>query len=150
VEDEMNRIVVGIDGSAESREALHWAFAEAKLRGAALRVVHTWHFPVTAGGLGLAPTIDTQVIEELRLGAEALMERELAALGDEAVGVDVERAIVEGAAAPALIDAAEGSDLLVVGSRGRGGFSGLLLGSVSQQCSHHARCPVVIVRARAD
>ena len=146
----MNRIVVGIDGSDESREALHWAFAEAKLRGAALRVVHAWHFPATAGGLGIAPTLDAEVAEGLQRSADELLEREVSALGDEAAGVDVERAVVEGAAAAALIDAAEGSDLLVVGSRGRGGFSGLLLGSVSQQCAHYASCPVVIVRSRAD
>jgi nucleotide-binding universal stress UspA family protein len=149
-EDEMNRIVVGIDGSAESKRALRWAVAEAKLRGAALRVVHAWMFPYTAAGPGLDPMLDAQVIDDVRRSAEGLVERELAELGDEAAGVDIERAVVEGAPAPTLIEAAQGSDLLVVGSRGHGGFSGLLLGSVGQQCSHHAPCPLVIVRARTD
>jgi len=145
----MNRIVVGIDGSRESRETLRWAVAEAKLRGAALRVVHTWSFPYIAAGPGLDPTLDAQVIDDARRNAEELVERELSELGDEAAGVDIERAVVEGAPAPTLIEAARGSDLLVVGSRGHGGFAGLLLGSVSQQCSHHAPCPIVIVRGRA-
>ena len=146
----MNRIVVGIDGSPESKETLLWAVAEAKLRGAALRVVHAWAFPYIAAGPGLDPMLDGQMIDDARRSAEELVERELSELGDEAAGVDIERTVVEGAAAPALIEAAEGSDLLVVGSRGHGGFSGLLLGSVSQQCSHHAPCPLVIVRARTD
>jgi nucleotide-binding universal stress UspA family protein len=146
----MNRIVVGIDGSPESKETLQWAVAEAKLRGAALRVVHAWAFPYIAAGPGLDPMLDGQMIDDARRSAEELVERELSELGDEAAGVDIERILVEGAAAPALIEAAEGSDLLVVGSRGHGGFSGLLLGSVSQQCSHHAPCPLVIVRARTD
>ena len=72
------------------------------------------------------------------------------ALGDEAAGVEIDRAVVEGAAAPTLIEAAAGSDLLVLGSRGHGGFAGLLLGSVTQQCAHHAPCPLVIVRAHKD
>ena len=146
----MNRIVVGIDGSAESKDTLRWAVAEAKLRGAALRVVHAWAPPYIAAGPGLDPALDTQMIEDVRRKAEELVERELSALGDEAAGVDIERAVVDGAPARTLIEAAEGSDLLVVGSRGHGGFAGLLLGSVSQQCAHHAPCPVVIVRPPAD
>lgn len=141
----MSRIVVGIDGSEESKQALRWAVAEAKLRGAPLRVVHTWTFPYIAAGPGLDPVLDTDVIEDVRRAAEKLVESELAELGSALAGVDVERAIVEGATAPALIEAAEGADLLVLGSRGRGGFAGLLLGSVSQQCAHHAPCPLVIV-----
>jgi len=89
--------------------------------------------------------LDADVIEDVRRAAEKLVESELAELGSALSGVDVERTVVEGAAAPALIEAAEGADLLVVGSRGRGGFAGLLLGSVGQQCAHHAPCPLVIV-----
>jgi len=142
----MKRIVVGIDGSAESKQALRWAVAEAKLRGAALRVVHTWFFPYIAPGPGVDPVLlDADLIETVRRLAEELVDGELAELGDTTSGVDIERAVVEGAPAPALLEAAEGADLLVVGSRGRGGFTGLLLGSVSQQCAHHAPCPLVIV-----
>ena len=146
----MNRIVVGIDGSPPSGQALRWAAAEAKLRGAALRVVHTWAFPYIVAGPGLDPTLDARMIEDVRRKAEELVEHELSVLGDEAAGVDIERVVVDGAPAPTLIEAAEGSDLLVVGSRGHGGFAGLLLGSVSQQCAHHAPCPVVIVRPQTD
>lgn len=152
--EHMNRIVVGIDGSAESREALRWAAREAKLRGAALRVVNAWAFPYVASGPGLDPgldpVLDAQMIDDVRRGADELVERELTELGDDAAGVEIERAVVEGPPAPMLIEAAEGSDLLVVGSRGHGGFGGLLLGSVSQQLSHHAPCPLVIVRAHRD
>ena len=146
----MNRIVVGIDGSPASKETLQWAVAEAKLRGAALRVVHAWAFPYVAAGPGLDPILDGQMIDDIRGNAEELVERELSELGDAAAGVDVERAVVEGAPAPALIEAAEGCALLVVGSRGHGGFAGMLLGSVSQQLSHHAPCPLVIVRTHTD
>ena len=141
----MDGIVVGIDGSAESKQALRWAAAEARLRGTTLRVVHAWAFPYFASGLGIEPVLDAEVIETGRRLAGELVDGELAELGDGASGIQVERAVVEGAPAPVLIEAAEGADLLVVGARGRGGFSGLLLGSVSQQCAHHASCPLVIV-----
>jgi nucleotide-binding universal stress UspA family protein len=146
----MNRIVVGIDDSPQSREALQWAVREAKLRGAALRVVHTWAFPYIAAGPGLDPGLDGRMIDDVRRVAEELVERELSELGDDAAGVEIERAVVEGASAPTLIEAAAGADLLVLGSRGHGGFAGLLLGSVTQQCAHHAPCPLVIVRTPKD
>ena len=146
----MTRIVVGIDGSPASKETLQWAVAEAKLRGVALRVVHAWAFPYVAAGPGLDPILDGQMIDDIRRNAEELVDRELSELGDAAAGVDVERAVVEGAPASALIEAAKGCDLLVVGSRGHGGFAGMLLGSVSQQLSHHAPCPLVIVRTHTD
>ena len=81
--------------------------------------------------------------------AEELLEEETAGLEAEAEaeGIEIERRVVEGGAARVLVDAAADGDLLVVGSRGHGGFAGLLLGSVSQQCAHHAHCPVVIVQA---
>ena len=81
--------------------------------------------------------------------AETILDQALAELG-EVGDVEVERVIAQGSAAQALIDAATGQDILVVGSRGHGGFAGLLLGSVSQQCAQHASCPVVIVRAAAS
>jgi len=84
-----------------------------------------------------------------REDASELLERviaEVATEGDR--DVEISRSVVEGSAASALVAAAESADLLVIGSRGLGGFRGLLLGSVSQQCAHHASCPVVIVRGR--
>ena len=141
----MSRIVVGVDGSPEAKEALRWAVEEARLRGAALRVVHAWEFPLGAVGPGVPALYNGEFLQTLRLDAEQLVDRLLAETDPGAT--IIETAVVEGPAAQTLIAAAEGAELLVVGSRGRGGFTGLLLGSVSQQCAHHAPCPVVIVRA---
>jgi nucleotide-binding universal stress UspA family protein len=141
----MARIVVGIDGSDHSQEALRWALAEARLRSASLRVVYAWMLPVYATGYGFAPgeLIDPVAMSD---AAKLQLDKSLKEIGD-ANGVTLERKAVEGMAAQVLVEEAEGADLLVVGSRGHGGFAGLLLGSVSQQCAHHAPCPVVIVRA---
>jgi nucleotide-binding universal stress UspA family protein len=142
-------IVVGVDGSEASKEALRWAAAEARLRGARLRVVHAWTVPLSIAApepsvLG-HPMLPGPSVEEVRAALAERAERVL----DDAVagleGVEVEPELVEGTPAHALVRAAEGADLVVVGSRGLGGFKGLLLGSVSQQCTHHAPCPVVIV-----
>ena len=131
----MSRIVVGVDGSPESRAALHWAVGEARLRGAELQAVHVWGAPALA-----SPT------DELRLEARTLVDSVVAealAGGDD---VKVTPVLVQGNPAELIVEASRGADLLVVGSRGRGGFAGMLLGSVSAQCAHHAVCPVVIVR----
>ena len=140
----MSVIVVGVDGSEGSRDALRWALAEAGLRGATVRAIHAWSLPVAFGG----PTMPPQAFDPSEVHDHA--QRSLDAAVDEVAGsspsVAVERVVEQGAAADVLVQAAEHADLLVVGSRGRGGFAGLLLGSVSQQCAHHAACPVVIVR----
>jgi nucleotide-binding universal stress UspA family protein len=133
-----------VDGSEPSRDALRWAVEEAQLRGARLRALHAW-WAYPMGGAGGPPD---HVAE--RLGGDARSAVE--AFVTETVGeenIDVEVVTVQGRhASAALVDAAAEADLLVVGSRGAGGFSGLLLGSVSQQCAYHAPCPVVIVRRR--
>ena len=137
----MGRIVVGVDGSDQSKAALRWAVEEARLRGASVRAVYAWSAPyVPVPGAVLTE----HNLEELRLQGERMLE----AMNEEvdSKGVEVERTSVEGGPARVLVEAAKDADLLVVGSRGRGGFAGLLLGSVSQQCAHHASCPVVIVR----
>ena len=138
----MKKIVVGIDGSPGSARALEFALAEGRLRGAVVEAVFVWHVPAAVyGGGGLAPAvIDTEDLEE---GAKAQLDEILDRA--DADGVEVERAVREGQPAEVLVEEAERADLLVVGSRGLGGFRGLLLGSVGQQCAHHARCPVVIV-----
>jgi|SRR5579862_1636116 len=143
----MNTIVVGIDGSPQSREALRWAAAEARLRGAALRVVHAWNLPYRPIAPSFIPELDPRDIEAAKRHADGLIEEELAELGDLGE-LEVERVALEDSPAAALITAAADADLLVVGSRGRGGFTGLLLGSVSQQCAHHAPCPIVIVSGK--
>ena len=140
-------IVVGVDGSDGSLAALHWAVAEARLRGASIRLVMAWQQPELYGSgiglvLGMDPSGNTGAI--LADAAEA----ELARLGTEAgteerAGITLEA--VEGHPAEVLVHASEGAAMVVVGSRGRGGFVGALLGSVSQHVVAHARCPVVVI-----
>jgi nucleotide-binding universal stress UspA family protein len=140
----MALIVVGIDGSEPSKQALRWALGEARLRGASLRVVYAWTMPVYFGyGVTPAAVLDPQ---SLRAAANENLDETVAEVVGGAKDVSIERKAVEGLAAQALVEEAKDADLLVVGSRGHGGFTGLLLGSVSQQCAHHAPCPVVIVR----
>jgi nucleotide-binding universal stress UspA family protein len=143
----MEKIVVGIDGSPAATAALEWAIGEARLRGARLLVVQAWGVPVLAYATpyGAGPTVE--LVDSERKAAAAALDAVVERVDTE--GVDVRRAVVEGSAAQSLLEAAEDADLLVVGSRGHGGFAGLLLGSVSQQCAQHALCPVVIVRAPA-
>jgi nucleotide-binding universal stress UspA family protein len=146
---QLSSVVVGVDGSAGSSEALQWAIAEARLRNAPLRAVHAWTYvnpliPSLVGYPYSAESVDSTV-DDRQQAAEQILERatsELAELHD----IEIERVIGEGSAAQVLIDSVGEGDLLVVGSRGHGGFASLLLGSVSQQCAHHAPCPVVIVR----
>jgi nucleotide-binding universal stress UspA family protein len=143
----MARIVVGIDGSDHSKKALQWALAEARLRTASLEVVYAWMLPVYATGYGFAPgdLVDPKIIGD---GAAEQLNLAVTEVVGDSTDVPVERKTVEGMAAQVLVEEAEGADLLVVGSRGHGGFAGLLLGSVSQQCAQHASCPVVIIRDR--
>jgi nucleotide-binding universal stress UspA family protein len=139
------KIVVGVDGSEHSDRALAWAIDEAKLRNARIQVVTAWHVPALVyGGPGFAPQIDTSLEETFKEVAEESSSAAAEMVRDAGLEVDV--AIEHGQAAETLIEAAEESELLVVGSRGHGGFTGLMLGSVSAQCAHHARCPLVIVR----
>jgi nucleotide-binding universal stress UspA family protein len=141
-------IVVGVDSSDGAKEALHFALDEAKLRQATLRVVHAWQFGYigTLGIEGYAPVVGAD-LSELRSTAEVALDAVLHEAVHDRDGVVIERRVLEGAPATVLVDESREADLLIVGSRGHGGFAGLLLGSVSQQCAHHAACPVVIVRA---
>ncbi|MEW6470874.1 MAG: universal stress protein [Actinomycetota bacterium] len=143
----MGHIVVGVDGSPEAAAALRWALGEARLRHATLEAVHAWLFPVVGDVPGAA--VDS-LARALERAADGLLNQVVDDVAGTDPGVKLERRVVEGAAAAVLIDAAAGADLLVVGSRGRGGFAGLLLGSVAQQCLHHAPCPVVLVRDSGD
>jgi nucleotide-binding universal stress UspA family protein len=139
----MPRIVVGVDGSEQSKTAFRWALEEARLRGATVQAVYAWAIRF-AGGMGVV--VPQPTVEEEAEQGERMLDAVIAEVG--AGDVDVERVAVEGGPARVLVETARGADLLVVGSRGHGGFAGLLLGSVSQQCATHAPCPVVIVRSR--
>lgn len=137
------RIVVGVDGSSGGRAALRWALEEAERRHATVDVVLAWHLPYTFGGPAM--TVPFDPAEEASNAKQQLDHLVAAAVGREHRDLEVNQIVAQGAAARVLLDVAKGADLLVVGSRGRGGFTGLLLGSVSQQCVHHAPCPVVVV-----
>jgi nucleotide-binding universal stress UspA family protein len=139
------RIVVGVDGSAHARQALRFALAEAALRGARVVVVGSWAVPpLAATGVGMIPAFDL-LRTELADSASEVLSRELAEVADAAAGAEVEQHVAQGDAAGVLVEAAAGADLLVVGSRGRGGLTGTVLGSVSRACLHHAPCPVAVV-----
>jgi nucleotide-binding universal stress UspA family protein len=143
----MHRIVVGVDGSEESKAALRWALDEGRLRSAGVRAIYAWAFPhMDSWTTGYVATTQPN-IDAVQHDAEEFLDSLIAEAKTE--GVDVGRAAVEGSATQVLVEAAAEADLLVVGSRGHGGFAGLLLGSVSQQCAQHAPCPVVIVRGKA-
>lgn len=145
----MDRIVVGVDGSDGSKTALRWAVDEARLHGARVVALYAWDVPVVPSDVTPVPQLDLVTLVTQR--HESALEL-VTSVVDEVVGDDtsvtVEPVAVEGPAASALIDAARAADLLVVGSRGLGGFAALVLGSVSQQCAQHAPCPVLIHRPR--
>lgn len=140
------RIVVGVDGSKGARTALAWAVAEAGLRHSLLEVVFAW------GDIGVriaqasdwAKAVTVEMEEE---AARELVDGELKAVMGDRRDVDVQVTTKPGEGAAALLAASVDADLLVVGSRGMGGFEGLLLGSVSHKCIEHARCPVLVVPA---
>ncbi|MFD1662105.1 universal stress protein [Streptomyces caeni] len=133
------RVVVGVDGSPSSWEALRWALRHAELTGATVDAVTAWDVPQG----WFVPSVDADVDLE---SARQRQLRELRdALGDEAAA-SVRVRLVRGNPTDVLLSAAKGAQALVVGSRGRGGVARALLGSVSLEVAHHATCPVVIVR----
>jgi len=134
------RIVVGVDGSASSRKALCWALRYAKLTGAEIEAITAWEFPPSYGWAPVAYGSAEFEEDASKILAEALAETSAAG-----ADVQVEPVVRHGHPADVLVRAAQGADLLVVGSHGHGGFAGLLLGSVSLHCVHHAPCPVLIV-----
>ena len=140
-------MVVGVDGSAMATLAVRWAAREAKLRAAKLELIFVWEVPIGALGYGYGfAGIPDDLLKGLEKNAEEVLATAAEAAREEAPDVELETRAVEGQAADVLMAASGDADLLVVGSRGMGGFRELLLGSVSQQCAHHAICPVVIVR----
>jgi nucleotide-binding universal stress UspA family protein len=125
-----HRIVVGVDGSPSSREALRWAVRQAALTSSVVDAIIAWHDPSSYGGYGWL-IADTSYE---KFAAKTLSQTVDSTVA-ESTGVTVRQHV-----------RADGADLLVVGSHGHKGFAGMLLGSVSQHCVHHAPCPVVIIR----
>lgn len=133
------RIVVGVDGSPSSVDALRWALRIANTTGATIDATFAWDFATMSGGgylaAGYAPERD----------AETILNRTV----DSVAGTDcrtvIRRIVQQGYPAKVLLDSSRGAQMLIVGSRGHGGFVGLLLGSVSAHCAEHATCPVLVV-----
>jgi nucleotide-binding universal stress UspA family protein len=136
-------IVVGIDGSLPSSRALKWAAEEARFRHGDLRVVRAWSLPIYSVGFIGMP--DGAFTDASKLAVQDVDDQIAAVLGEEP-DPPIERVIEFGQSARVILDAAKGADLVVVGSRGHGGFTGLILGSVSTQVLHHAKCPVLVIR----
>ena len=137
------RIIVGIDGSAASIEALAWAGRQAHLTHATLEIIMTWDWPTTYGWAPLPEGYDP---------SEGMPETLAKAAGDlrtKYPDIEITTRSVQGHPAPLLVEASEGADLLVVGSRGHGEFVGMLIGSVSEYCATNAQCPVLVHRAVA-
>jgi nucleotide-binding universal stress UspA family protein len=142
-------IVVGVDGSECSHSALRFALNEARIRHAKLRIVVVWHVPLAAYGAGWAPP-PPHLAEDSEAAAKEVLEDALQSAREDAGSMEIESVVREGQPANVLVEESAEAEMLVVGSRGRGGFRELMLGSVSQQCAHHARCPVTIVRAGCE
>jgi len=142
-----HRIVAGVDGSPSSLSALRWAIRQAGLTGAAVDAVLAWHYPIATGGYGWAPTGMTTSFD-FKENAEKVLAEAISTVCGPGSSVPVRARVVEGIPAQVLLDASDGAELLVVGSRGHGGFTEALLGSVSQHCVHHAHCPVVVIRGQ--
>jgi nucleotide-binding universal stress UspA family protein len=137
------RIVVGIDGSEESTAALRWAARQADLTSAPLLAVISWQIPALAYGSFASVYPDPSTFDR---AAQEVLAKAVGPLTAEHPGLEVTTQVVQGPPALVLLHAAEDAALLVVGSRGHGAFTGMLLGSVSEHCVSHARCPVVVVR----
>jgi nucleotide-binding universal stress UspA family protein len=139
-------VIVAVDDDEHSRPALDWAFAEASARNAPLVALHAWWWdepgPLSAG---------VEWDDEWTSAAESqrvMMSEMLAGWQEKFPDIHVRTAFARGETTAVLEEASEDAQLLVVGTRGRGGFTGLLLGSVSARALHHTRCPVVVVPSR--
>jgi len=144
----MTRIVVGVDGSACGAEALTWALRQAVLLGARVDAIACWQPPTMAFAAGFGAYVDGATYDLTGPTGEVLDKAVAASVGDVpgAEALDVRAQVLESYPARALLAAAAGADLLVVGSRGHSELGAMLLGSVGLHCVTHARCPVVVVR----
>jgi nucleotide-binding universal stress UspA family protein len=146
-------IVVGIDGSEDSKDALRWAARQAELTATPVTAVMAWQLPVTFGTVWQMPATYGRSHDLSQVDFSADAKKTLDAALEEVLGagahVAVTPQLVNGHAAPVLIEASRHAALLVVGRSGHGGFAGMLIGSVSQHCVSHAACPVVVVRHAA-
>ena len=136
-----HRIVVGVDGSSSSSDALDWAARQAELTDSDIDVVIAWEWPTVYGSPFAFPS-DYDPIAD----AKRVLDSVIASAAAAHPTVEFQPIVKEGHPAPALVAASKGADLLVVGSRGHGEFTGMLLGSVSEHCVTNAHCPVLVLR----
>lgn len=139
------RIVVGVDGSEGSKDALRWAIRQAGFTGAVVEPVIAWQYPMFFGWAALGP--DDSDYGQM---AEQTLADTLAEVVGPELPARVQGRVVEGYPPQVLVEASAGAELLVVGSRGYGAFADALLGSVSTYCVHHARGPVTVIRPGHD
>ncbi len=139
------RIVVGVDGSPSSIAALRWAIRQAKLTGSSVDAVTAWQLPTA---YGLAPIGEDAF--DFQADAKKILADALNEVSGTESDVVIRSSVVQGNPGDVLVWAARGADMLVVGSRGHGGLTTALLGSVSQHCVHHASCPVMVIRETGE
>lgn len=137
-------VVVGVDGSAAGREALHWAVRQARVSELPLRAVIVWQWPPGYGRM--PPAIGAQLRRDSAEVLSTMLSQVLDQVTEQLPDARCEQVVREGRPAEVLLEESAGAALLVVGSRGRDAFVGMLLGSVSAHCISHADCPVVVVR----
>ncbi|MEV0088778.1 universal stress protein [Saccharopolyspora sp. NPDC050642] len=138
-------VVVGVDSSASSLRALIVAAEEARRRSVPLHVVRAWSFRTAPRPADCPPNV-VPSMDEFQQSVQADTERIVVNKLGEHPDLPVHIHVVHSPSPQALLSASRGADLLVVGHRGRGGFAGLMLGSVAEQCVRHAACPVLVVR----
>jgi nucleotide-binding universal stress UspA family protein len=140
-------VVVGVDGSPESVGALKWAAAYAGATGASVKAVLSWHYPAPAGPapVGIAPQV---ISDEVRSNMQDALDKALTEVYGTTTPEKVDTEVAYGHPSQTLVDESKNADLLVVGNRGHGSFTGMLVGSVSIHCVTNAACPVVVVRGR--
>ena len=144
----MNTIVIGIDGSETANEALTLAAHEARLHDARLRIVVVWQLSSIMYGSGYT-AFNEDTLNAVRNRAQSIADKAVATVAELAPAVECEAMVLEGQPADTLLGASGDADLIVVGSRGLGGFKRLMLGSVSDQVVHHASCAVLVVHPKA-
>lgn len=138
----METIVVGVDGSEGSQRALEWAASEARLRNARLRVVHAW-LEIFVSGYFAAPAVyERDAVEQ---AAQEVLDKAVASIPSGSPEIEIEKLLVHGQPDVTLLDQSKTASLIVVGSRGRGGFAELVMGSVSHRVVLHAACPVAVI-----
>jgi nucleotide-binding universal stress UspA family protein len=148
VEAGMQTVLVGVDGSECANAALAFAADEATQRHARLRIIMAWDVPAGLYAAGFGPILDDSTFNAFREQAQAIVDEAVTTVAKTHPSVNCEGKAQEGQPAAVLLEEAADAALIVVGSRGLGGFASLLLGSTSQQVVHHAACPVVVVHAQ--